>query len=167
MRDGGATLEEIGDEFGISRERVRQLLERMNVDEQDSRMDPIALIRRVREDEALDSWRKWAMACGCGVPALINMVVALSMKDEVAALLNTRRANRASRRSAEQKQRLVTEVQALAGELGRSPRVREYRERYGHHAGFQRFFGNWNTLLLWAGLDPVPVGYPGRLALVA
>jgi predicted ArsR family transcriptional regulator len=165
MRDGGATLDEIAAEFGISRERVRQLLARMGVPERSpNRVDPIALIRLLREDETIDSWRGWSRKSGRGIATLVIMTEALSMTEEVAEIFRARRTARSTRRREDVKQQLVADVQALARELARSPRSREFRERYGRHPQFQRFYGTWNKLLVGAGLDPVPVGYPGWLA---
>jgi hypothetical protein len=58
---------------------------------------------------------------------------------------------------------LLNEVQHLARRLGRSPRLREYREAYGRHAPFQRRFGTWNRALTAAGLPEVPRGALGHV----
>jgi hypothetical protein len=53
------------------------------------------------------------------------------------------------------KNKLITELNQLAGELGRTPTSRDMQEQGGHvPATYSRIFGSWNEAVEAAGLEP-------------
>jgi AraC-like DNA-binding protein len=167
MRTGGATLQEIADEFSISRERVRQLLTRMG-ETQPLSVDPVRAFNVLAEDTTITNFTVWAARLSGGSAPLVTRLCAeMGRTAEVEALFVSRRADRKRATLVRGRVERVAKAKALGALLGRSPRVREYRKHYGVHPCFQRYFGTWAACLIEAGLDPVPRGRLGHLGRVA
>lgn len=107
-RFGGATLEEIAGEYGVSRERIRQLCDRAG------------LTKEMLEDRPLFTKK--------GVAPVSEVLGRMAVRDEVRAARKSKSADahRAGRR------KWVTALKALAAELGRVPTLAELAATQGY-----------------------------------
>lgn len=158
-RFGGATLEDIGQEYGVSRERVRQLCERAGVTQE------------MLEDRPLFTHKR-AMDLG----EVFRQIDAAQAK-RTARKARSRDFRRTARR------RLVTALKALAQQLGRTPTLTELAADQGYqkhslalatvhfatriHGPRKTPYGTRSARLFRAaGLPPPQVGYNGHVEKV-
>lgn len=153
MRESGTKLEEIGAVFGITRERVRQVLKRNGYSgPAASAVDPIGAMRLLRLRHTL-SVEDAARALGVHSSQVYRLLHAMGRAESVARLLRWRRHSLA-------RPALVAQLQAFAATHGRSPYMREFglvrgSQRYSDlpDAGtLQRYFGSLPAAFEAAGL---------------
>ena len=147
MRVNGATLQDIGDEFGLTRERTRQILSRAGVERASSvgAVDPIKLLAEVRKPGVRSiaaAARSLGISQRVGWQALRELGLC-----EAARRLFTWRHHR----------RTIDNFRTLAARLGRTPTVADLREARIpglHQANVQARFGGMQNLARRAGLVP-------------
>ena len=167
LRGGGLTLEEIAQQYGLSRERVRQILgrsgapDRAQVAEARSRS-----IRNAVQARAKELTARWArgeemaeLAREAGVSRRVVAEVIL------ATATAADRVNHAVAKSARRDSTVYTDAQLLeglkqaAGELGRAPTVADYDQWASRTGGVaraatvRRRFDGWVNALHAAGLS--------------
>jgi hypothetical protein len=148
----GESMNAVALDLGLTRERVRQICSRQSVV---SKHSPDVV--KARWISQFATWSADPLA----LPALANLPYTakkLPGYEELAMLLATRRKQLRTRPL-----RLIqiTNMQTLAEELGRTPRVREYVARFGGWR--QDRWQSYNRLVTAAGLEPVPVGQHGHV----
>lgn len=148
MREGGAKLEDIGVAFGVSRERVRQIMERNGLSELRwyASADPLRVLAAVRNPASMDS-TDVARAVGASNQETNKVLGALGINVAAQRLFRWRRARA-----------FVVKFQALAVRLGRTPTVIDISAAGMHQSGIQLRFGGMQALARRAGLAPTPTG---------
>lgn len=144
MRESGATLEEIGRAFGVTRERVRQLLERNGYSGSapSRQVDPLKLLAAIRSADVC-SVREAAQRCGSNVSSGMMVIRRLGLAKAVQRLFQWRRD-----------WRYISAYRDLAAQLGHTPGVAECHEAGLWQSHIQRRFGGMQKLAVRAGLQP-------------
>ena len=155
---GGATMEEIGQAVGLTRERVRQRIRRAGyVGTHRRGPDPSAVCRAA---ETALSLGEVARISGCCADAARRVLVTLgkwaAFKER--CTLHRRMRTRAA---------LLIKLRHLAARLGRTPRIRDINRTRGmSHPLYFRYFGSLRAAQIAAGLEPNPVGQPTPAAAI-
>lgn len=165
LRGEGLTLEEIAQQYGLTRERVRQILDRSDAPDRaqvaEARSRSIRNAVQARAKELTARWARGeaiaelAREAGVSRPVVAEVILATATAAD--------RANHAAAKSA--RRDLYTDAQLLeglkqaAGELGRAPTVADYDQWASRTGGvarpatvIQRFDG-WVNALHAAGLS--------------
>lgn len=178
---GGATLQEIGDEFGVTRERVRQIFKTAGYSTEEVRKTRVQAKRQSREAEAVTQLHSGAtiQAVAQNLDMTVSAVRALAEKFAPSASENLRKGSRVPN-GYWTKERILDAIRAWARTYGSPPhatdwniaalRTRGYEEReerflsglWPHLTTVQGKFGNWNAAIEAAGLEPTPVSSYGR-----
>lgn len=165
QRRAGYTLQEIADDLGVSRERVRQLCERAGIGDLHAaggpeRLDPIAVLRYARSPECRSLK---AAAAHLGVP----MSSVYAMVHQLGAMGALKRLYR-WRASSANRARIVERMQAWIDANGRLPTGREINDptRTGLPCGptIASAFGSVSAMWKAMGVTPRPSGYRGHLS---
>jgi len=148
----GESLQAVANDYGVSRERIRQICK---ANGSRSTFSPVEA--KLRWQAKFKEWTNDPNALP-GLARLPMTAKRLPGYTAMAMLVSDRR--RQLRQRPERISQIV-KMQELAAELGRTPRSREYRKRFGSWR--QDRWGNYNQLVVAAGLTPVPPGSPGHL----
>lgn len=163
MRESGAKLEEIGAAFGVTRERIRQLLERQGYTKtRSSDVDPIAILKAARAD-GVTNMRAAARACGIDIALVSKVVRELGVGPALQRLYRWRR-------QAPQRRNAVARLRAFGEKYGRSPFAAEigFKARTPKHPDLQGvssalpLFASLGTMFEAAGLVSRKRGTPGH-----
>lgn len=168
MRGAGATLADIGSRYGVSRERVRQIL---NATGGPSGRGAAAARRDQRLDEAraaaatlLEAFRAGAdiseVADRLGLSRDAATEVVRDGSSDRDRALRRASSGRARAGAAYTNGQLTESVRAVAAQLGRTPTSPEYnaaasRDRLPSLPTVSQRFGSWNAALVAAGLQPL------------
>lgn len=155
----GSTLEEIGNAFGLTRERVRQILTRYGSPSRlVSPVDPIRSLYVCRRAMGIT---QAAGALGVEVAHLRVLLSELGVLPALERLWQWRRARRDRTTSNAE---LLERLSALVQALGRAPTLREIKEQLGiDPPTFYRRFGSFRAACALVGVAPRSRGYPGHL----
>jgi hypothetical protein len=149
----GQTMDETGAQFGISRERVRQLLVRQGVTERRGHradIDPLAIMRELRKPETT-SYTAIAATLGLYSSQVTHTLHALGVGAAAKRLFRWRR-DRA----------ILARFVALAHRLGHTPTAMDLMAHAGDVATqmyFQKRFGGLMNAARRAGLTPNQTGH--------
>jgi hypothetical protein len=165
---GGATLEEIGRHFGISRERARQIRDRIAPDYSMTRgwrrVPVIEFLKAIRAP-GIASYAAAAEAIGLKAvsPKLMSALDELGLRGAADRLFRMRARRQPSFWWSED--RVIGALRALATRLGRTPGVKDLTGRRDHGVPSPgtviRFFGSLKRAQLAAGLTPTRQGGEG------
>ncbi len=152
LLESGASLDAIAEIFGVSRERVRQILQRIGhrrtaVVQRRNGVDPLIICRAADTSRsAYDIARK----TGYSSAAVRRVLNALGKTCGLSRPLLTRTA-------------LLADLQRMAGELGHTPRVQDIK-RFSQHSltTYSNYFGSLGKAQHEAGLIPNGRGRPRR-----
>ena len=146
---GGCTLQEVGDAIGMSRERVRQIVNLAGITERHcGRADCGPLLRAYSRDKTLQQ-----IADECG-----------ATKSYVQATLSTLELPTKSRKFWT-RELIIARLQKLASELGRQPTAtdvqhgRPGKRGYPSQITVSQNFGSWNKAIRAAGFTPLESGH--------
>jgi len=153
MLHGGATLQEIGDVAGLTRERVRQRLERIGVTAA-SRTDVTKLIDVIRHLPVASIWSA-GQRIGVDGHAAKRAILELGLFDAVERLFRLRR-RALDRRKVE---RNLAALRQYAAMLGRTPTTKDLNRRdrpatLSSAPTLQAQFGSLTNAMAAAGLEP-------------
>ncbi len=150
LYQGGATLDEIGKEIGLSRQRVWQLVESAGFvmpnrgSDRNLTVDPLKLL------ELADGTRT-AKEIAAELQVKEPTVRYLIRKMEL-PLMDSRKKH--------SKEELLGRLRELASELGKTPSAKDLSS-YGTNEGIYRYyFGSLRDASKAAGLKPNPIGRP-------
>jgi hypothetical protein len=154
--DGGMTLQEVGDHYGLSRERVRKLANRERPDLKlsrrdvcrNSRPDPIRALSITRRSESL---KEAALEIGCAQETIVRLLDKLGMLKSHKRLWRLKRWRR--REIVRQKWTTLLREHFTIGEC---PTGGEFTKRTGKHhlliVGTRSHpFRTWNMFVAAAG----------------
>jgi hypothetical protein len=175
LYESGLTLEQIGKRYGITRERVRQILVRDGVGTRDRRAAQGLRVERIRQrvldrrDEVLETYREVgrveevARRLKLAAPHVRELIDASFSPDERDAMRRqaSSKANLIDRES--QRAMLLADLrlahaQLPAGEVLTGPKYDEWARECGGLSSQVVCirFGTWNEALAAAGLPPSP-----------
>jgi hypothetical protein len=179
--EGGATLEEVGEDFGLTRERVRQIFKGAGYSTAEARKNRAHQKRRRIEAEAVSQLHRGVsvqeVAAQRGMT--VSAVRALAKKFAPAATEQVKPGSRVPN-GYWNKERILDALRAWQREYGSPPHAtdwniaalrsggqKEREERFlsglwPHLTTVQSKFGNWNKAVAAAGLTPTPVSAYGR-----
>lgn len=153
---GGATLEEIGNAIGVSRERVRQRLVRAGITERHHRhpnhADPLLICR---EAEVATSGRDLARRTGRTYDTCRKVLNALGKWEAFSERCWVARTT-------ETRRRLLSRLRQVGQELGRTPSQHDLQARGIAHTGYYIQFGSLARAQALAGFRPRAVGHRGH-----
>jgi transposase len=178
---GGATLQEVGDEFAVTRERVRQIFKAAGYSTEEARESRARAKRRAREDEAIARLHGGAtiQAVAQKLDMRVSAVRALAERFVPSASEELRKGSRVPNGYWTQG-RILDAIRAWASTYGSPPHATDWniaalrargcekREEHflsglwPHLTTVQSKFGNWNRAIEAAGLEPTPVSSYGR-----
>lgn len=150
MRAAGATLEEIGGSFGITRERARQILSTAGQGASTSNgkaIDPIYALG-VARSPAIFSVRDVTRTTGIPAYTLARLFGELGVSDALQRLYRWRKARR-----------IIDRYIRLAHDLGRTPTVGDVVAAGMTQTNIQARFGGMQRLAIRAGLTPNRSGH--------
>lgn len=146
----GYNLSEIAAAYGVTRERVRQILNKYGRPEQPADIDPAKVLTAIR---AGGSWARVAKSAGKPVQAVVECAKELGVYEAAERLWKWRKGAKARRRRAS----LIAQLQQIAALKGREPLVDDVNELMDIRS-YQYTFGTWNNALEAAGFNRHPVG---------
>lgn len=140
---GGLTMEEVGSKWGLSRERVRQILNAMGHTERNTRKGP----------------RVEFTCSGCGKVLWLRPSDIKKSRDRERKFCDG--ACRSRHQHTYSQQDLIRHMQKLAKELGRTPTQQDIQEHGPpSHTTFHARFGSMIAAQEAAGLEPNTHGGP-------
>ena len=159
MLHGGATLEEIGQASGLTRERVRQRLKRIGVTAA-SRLDVMKLVTAIRQKPII-SLHQAGESVGANAVAVERALFELGLVDSVVRLFRLRKRARRSEQTAQ----TVEAIRRYATQLGRTPRKADILRKdrppgIPSLTSLQKQFGSLSAAMLAAKLVPNARGRP-------
>jgi hypothetical protein len=151
----GATLEEIGEASGVTRERVRQLIGATGQKGRPSRVDPIRVLRAART-------AKDFAQCVASLRMDPNKVERCLVETGHWPALNRLWALRKRSRKSARGERYLSQLRELAKRLGYTPGIVDINAEPGfpRHMTFVKYFGSISKAQALAGLEPGRVGVP-------
>lgn len=158
----GATMQELGDMYGISRERVRQILSKLNVVSRPGApsvlTDPIRVLNVCRESTSVTSAVR---ALGCMRANLLRTLTQLGALDEMREHWKQNRRHYTDGY-------LIAHLRVLALRLGRTPSIVFMNAAKGgpSFTTYVYRFGSWSRAVQLAGLEQNPGGRPGSTMTV-
>lgn len=145
--EAGCTLQEVGDAWGVSRERVRQLTGGAVPREA---VDPVRLLRAARKARGIT---EAATEARCTIDNAKRCLSELGAWPALTRLWSWRqRANVWTR------DKLVARMRELGAELGRAPTAAELNRAGPTISVWQRVFGSLSAANEAAGFEPRPQG---------
>jgi AraC-like DNA-binding protein len=179
--EGGATLEEVGDEFGLTRERVRQIFKAAGYSTVEARKNRAHQKRRRTEAEAVSQLHRGAtvQAVAADRGLTISAVRELAKRFAPAAPEQVKAGSRVPN-GYWNKERILDAFGAWQRQYGAPPHATDWNiaalRSGGQKGREERFlsglwphlttvmskFGNWNVAVAAAGLTPTPVSSYGR-----
>jgi hypothetical protein len=153
LYEDGATLQEIGDAYKLTRERVRQLLT-SRPHARPSRIDPVRIIKAARAARSLTETRA---VTGYTAASIKRCLVELQHWAAISRLWKYRAKRH---REALTNEELLSHLRKLATEIGRTPGIKDLNERpeYPWHMLYVKRFGSIRRAQELAGLRPNKVG---------
>lgn len=164
---GGATLQQVGDREGVSRERIRQLVGNVGGSGRHQRV--------LHNQEAV---KQLAMAGRADEEIAVELSLSLGYARILRLRAGVRRPHPRKKWSCELILQKALEWHesygytpaavdwnpSMAIAMGHTERVKRFREFGAPHAGtVQQYFGSWSEMIRATNLPPAPTGYPGRL----
>lgn len=146
---GGATLQELGDMVGVSRERVRQILRADGIKPRTTRREIGPILRAYDPSKTT---KEIAAEAGCRVETAYRALRALKLP-------------RRNRRDKWTRELIVAQLQDWAAEHGRQPLAPDLLHGHPAKQGYpspnvvQYHFGTWNAGIRAAGFKPFPQGH--------
>lgn len=161
MLHGGATLEEIGELAGITRERVRQRLKRIGV-KPARRLDVMRLVDVLRE-RPVESMAQVGEAIRTETDKVERALYELGLIDAAVRLFRLRRRARI----AANRESMLTSLRDYGKALGRTLRTQdivssERPKNVPSMTALQRAFGSLSKAFVAAGFTPSTRGRPPR-----
>lgn len=163
--DGGATMSDIADSVGLSRERVRQILRREGLDSRAgtrgvrSNSNPLHLVAALRNQQCYNlSWL--SLLSGYPEDAAKRMLEELGLWPAAVRLWRMRKRQIDER----SRSRMLDAIRAFATKTGYPPGVNDAiaGNLPFSHTTVVRRFGTWNNAIAAAGLTPAPRGGKGH-----
>jgi acyl-CoA hydrolase len=153
MLHGGATLEEIGQAAGLTRERVRQRLKRIGVTAA-SRLDVMKLVTAIRQKPIISLYQA-GESVGAEALAVERALYELGLIDSVVRLFRLRKHARRSEQTAQ----TVEAIRRYAAQLGRTPSRADILRKdrppgVPSLTSLQKQFGSLSAAMLAAKLVP-------------
>lgn len=125
LRAGGSTLQEIGDYLGVTRERVRQILDEPGVGSgRRHTTDPARIVRTLR-DPATASIADLARRSGTAMPSLLRCLRETGLLPAASRLLRWRQSRALRARHEARQARLRPILEAFIARHGRFPTATE------------------------------------------
>lgn len=91
MAGGGVTLEDVARVYGVSRERVRQIVNREGVTNRAAnKHDPLAVLRAIRSGRSVSNWTRAARAARCNTYSAQQAVAGMGLTIAVTRLFRWR-----------------------------------------------------------------------------
>lgn len=158
----GATLEEIGTLYGVTRERVRQIV--AGAVQRGTGLDAIRVIGVCRKAHCL---AEAGEVLGTQTTEIKTLLKATGHWPAMHRLWEWRKI-RNSRRGKISDDELIAMLQRFAAKLGRTPTMHEVNgnPEMPTHTTFVRAFGNWAPACRAAGLTPRALGGAGHRSRV-
>ena len=148
LYSGGETQTAIGERYGVSRERIRQIVKRNGLGGLGRGIDPLRVLAAL---PGAGSTVELANQTGFDVQAVARLL---------RALVPTASAEMQAYRREERRNRALAGLGVLAERLGRTPTTAELNF-YGPRVGvLQRLFGSLSRAQIMAGLRPNRTGRP-------
>ncbi len=161
------TLQNVGDAFGISRERVRQIVELDAPDSRNGRhgrwIDPIQIVRAARAQGVTSIARVARTVITSDRAQVLLALKELGLWPAIERLWRMRRRAGMQLRHEE----MLRQLAAFAEELGHTPGMREIvrapRSKLRDNMAYVKAFGSIREAQRLAGLVPRASGAPGHL----
>ena len=158
---GGMTLAAISEIYGVSGERVRQIVRRNGIPPTVRNVDPLRILASLEASTCVAHAARLATTSTTSVRRLI---AEMGMHAEVREWFAKNKRAETERRKAWRRESLIIRMRALASRLGRTPNKIDL-DRYAKGAsGYQLVFGSLPAAQIAAGLPPTkPGGRSARL----
>lgn len=153
----GATYEEIGQAYGVTRERVRQLIKATGKKGRPSRIDPIRVLRAAR---TANSFGQCVGALRMDSKKVERCLVETGHWTALNRLWGLRKSKQRDARGEE----YLSQLRELAQRLGHTPGLADINAepKFPRHTTFVRYFGSISRAQKLAGLQPGKVGVPSK-----
>jgi hypothetical protein len=153
----GATYEEIGQVYGVTRERVRQLIKVTGKTGRPSRIDPIRVLRAAR---AANNFGQCVGFLRMDPKKVERCLVETGHWTALNRLWRLRKNKQRDVRG----EKYLSQLRELARRLGRTPGLTDINAepKFPRHTTFVRYFGSIAMAQKLAGLEPGKVGVSSK-----